>query len=216
MGAHLQEAHAHLIPIKCQLCKIVLPNSTAMEPHLQWHGDPNRSSIPHQYAEECLKCHMFFPYGPESNSHRAFCIMKLAPEVRDSHQASETPEPVVVTHQGHKSTSAQALKQMIRETLRSVTHTNAVGMCQATDTGQCPNNISHTVESDEQDIEIIPGDTRYWENWESEVQYNSGRSNIREVSPQLPSEASNQSPSQVSIAEQENNCGSSFVEHNDE
>ena len=173
----------------------------ALEPHLQWHGDPNRNSIPHQYVEECLKCHMFFPYGPESNSHRAFCIMKLAPEVRDTRQASETPEPTVVTHQGHKSTSALALKQMIRETLRSVTHTNAAGMCQAAGTGQCPDNVNHTLESDEQDIEIIHEDTRYWENLESEVQYNSGRCNTREVPPQLPSKAGNQPPNQLSNEE---------------
>ena len=105
---------------------------------------------------------------------------------------------------------------MIRETLCSVTHTNAAGMCQAADTGQCPDNMSHTVEPDEQDIEIISGDTRYWENWESEVQYNSGRSNIREVSPQLPSKTSNQPSNQISSAEQENNYGSPIVEHNNE
>ena len=76
--------------------------------------------------------------------------------------------------------------------------------------------MNYMMESDNQDIKIIPGDTQYWEDWESKVQYNSGRSNIREISPQLPSEASNQSPNQLSIAEQENNCGSSLVEHNDE
>ena len=95
--------------------------------------------------------------------------MKLAPEVRDTRQASETPEPTVVTHQSHNSTSALALKQMIRETLRSVTHTNVAGICQTAANGQYPDGVSHTVKSDEQDIEIIPGDTRYWEDWESEV-----------------------------------------------
>ena len=142
--------------------------------------------------------------------------MKLAPEVRDSRQASGTPEPAVVTHQGHKSTSAQALKQMIRETLRSVTHTNAAVMCQTAATGQCPDSVSHTVKSDEQDIEIIPGDSRYWEDWENKVQYNSGRRSITEVAPQLPSETSNQPPNQLSNEEQEKNCCSPFVEHNGE
>ena len=33
MDAHYQEARAHLIPIECQLCKVMLPNSAAMEPH---------------------------------------------------------------------------------------------------------------------------------------------------------------------------------------
>ena len=73
-------------------------------------------------------------------------------------------------------------------------YTNAAGMCQTAATGQCPNSMSHTAESDEQDIEIIPGDSRYWEDWENEVQYNSGRSSITEVAPPLPSETSNQPP----------------------
>ena len=163
-----------------------------------------------------MNCHMFFPYGQESNRHRAFCVMKLAPEVRDSRQASGTPEPVVVTHQGRKSTSTQALRQIVRETLRSVTHTNAAGMCQTAATGQCPDSMSHTAESDEQDIEIIPGDSRYWEDWENEVQYNSGRSSITEVAPQLPSETSNQPPNQFSSTEHNNNCGSIIARQNDE
>ena len=95
-------------------------------------------------------------------------------------------------------------------------YTNTARVCHTAATGQCPDNMNYTMESDDQDIKIIPGDTRYWEDWESEVQYNSGRSDAREISPQLPNEASNQLPGQLSIVEQENDCISSSVKHNDE
>ena len=123
----------------------------------------------------CQKCYKFFPYRPEINSHRAFCIIKQALEVRNSgttspYPASATPEPVIVTQQGHKSASAQSLKQLIQETLRSsMEYTNAAGMCQTAATGQCPDDMNCTQEPDNQYVKIIPGDTRYWQDWENEV-----------------------------------------------
>ena len=106
------------------------------------------------------------------------------------------------------STSTQVLRQIVRETLRSVTHTNAARMCQTAATGQCPDSMSHRAEPDEQDIEVIPGGSRYWEDWEKEVQYNSGRSSTTVVAPKLPSETSNQPPGEYSGTENNNNRGS--------
>ena len=184
MEAHMQEAHSDQIPIECQICKIWLPDATALQPHLQWHGDPNRSLIPHQYAEECANCHMFLAHGRESSDHRAFCVMKLDPDMRDCRQASGTPEPAVMTHQGRDSAPTRTLRQIVRETLRGTTHSNAATMYQTAATGPCPASMSHKTEPDEQEIEIIPGDSRYWEQFEEEVQYNSGRNSITSHNPQ--------------------------------
>ena len=94
-------------------------------------------------------------------------------------------------------------------------YTNPARVCQIAATGQCSSNMNCTLEPDDQGVKIIPGGLTYWQDLENEVQYNSGRSNAREISPQLPNEASNQLPGQLSIAEQENDCSSSSVEHND-
>ena len=165
----MQEAHSDQIPIQCQICMIWLPDATALMPHFQWHGDPNRSLIPHRYAEECPNCHLFLAHGRESSDHRAFCVRKLDPNIRNCRQASGTPEPVVVTHQDRDSAPTQTLRQIVRETLRGATQPSAATMCQPTATGACPANMNHKTESDEQEIKILSGISHYWEQFEEEV-----------------------------------------------
>ena len=111
-----------------------------------------------------------------------------------------------MTHEGHRSASAHSLKQLIKETLRSgMEYTNAADLRQvATTTGQCSNNMNCTPEPDDQGVKIIPRGLTYWQNWEDEVCYNSGRSHARETSPQHPDGTNNQFPCQLSIPEQEN------------
>ena len=140
---------------------ILLPDATALMPHFQWHGDPNRSLIPHRYAKECSNCHLFFAHGKESSDHRAFCVRKLESSVRNCRQASGTPEPDTVTHQNSDGAPTRTLRQIVRETLRGATHSNAATMCQPAATGTCPDNMNHKMESDEQEIEIISGDSHY-------------------------------------------------------
>ena len=212
----MQEAHSDQIPIECQICKIWLPDATALQPHLQWHGDPNRSLIPHRYAEECANCHMFLAHGRESSNHCAFCVRKLDPDIRDCRQASGTPEPAVVTHQGRDNAPTRTLRQIVREILRDTTHSNAATMCQTAATNPCPASMSHKTEPDEQEIEIISGDSRYWEQFEEEVQYNSRRNNITASPPTIPSETSDQPPGEYSGTGENNSCGSPSVGHSGE
>ena len=208
LETHMQEAHSDQIPIECQICKIWLPDATALQPHFQWHGDPNRSLIPHRYAEECPNCHLFLAHGRESSDHRAFCVRKLDPNIRNCRQASGTPEPEAVTHQDRDSAPTRTLRQIVRETLRGATHSNAATMCQPAATGTCPDNMNHKIESDEQEIEIISGDSRYWEQFEEEVRYNSGRSDIKISPPTIPCETRDQPPGEYSCTEENNSCDS--------
>ena len=54
------------------------------------------------------------------------------------------------------------------------------------------------------------------EEWEKEVQYNSGRSNTTLVTPALPSETSDQPPGEYSGTGENNSFGSPTAGHSDE
>ena len=73
-----------------------------------------------------------------------------------------------MTQEGHRSSSAHSLKQLITDTLRSgMEYTNAAGLRQgAATTGQCSNNMNCIPEPDDQGVKIISGDSTYWQDWE--------------------------------------------------
>ena len=175
MDAHYQETHADLISIDCKLCEAVLPNSAALELHLEWHPNANRCLIPHKYADMCQKCYKFFPRGSDFNNHRAFCLIKQALEMGKSahrsgatafYPAAVTPEPVIMTQEGHQSSSAHSLKQLITDTLHSgMKYTNAASLRQGAATnGQCSSNVECIFEPDNQGIKIISGDSTSWQD----------------------------------------------------
>ena len=190
----MQEAHSDQIPIKCQICKIWLPDATALQPHFQWHGDPNRSLIPHRYAEECPNCHLFLAHGKESSDHRAFCVRKPESSMGNDRQAPGTPESDSMMHQNSDNAPTRTLRQIVRETLRGPTHPDAATIYQPTNNSVRPDEMNHKIKSDEQEIGIISGESRYWEQFKEEVRYNSGRSDIK-ISPlTISCETKNQPP----------------------
>ena len=81
-------------------------------------------------------------------------------------------------------------------------------MCQPTADGTCPDNISHKIKSDEQEIEIISGESSYWEQFEEEVRYNSKRNDIEISPPTISCEPNNQPPGELSCTEENNSCDS--------
>ena len=170
LDIHYQEMHGDLIAIDCKLCGTLLPNSAALKTHLEWHHSANRSSIAHEYAELCQKCGKFFPRGFKFQSHRAFCVIKQAPGQGNSahrgdatayYPAAVTPEPAVLTPEGHRSSASCSLKQLIAATLHSgMEYTNnAISQCRGAATaGQCSKNMEWMPLPDDQDVKIIGGD----------------------------------------------------------
>ena len=169
LDTHMQEAHSGQMPVQCQICMIWLPDATVLMPHFQWHGDPNRSLIPHRYAEECPNCHLFLAHGKESSDHRAFCVRKPESSVRNNCQAPGTPESDSMTHQNSDNAPTRTLRQIVRETLRGPTHPDAATIYQPTNNGTRPDEMNHKIKSDEQEIEVLSGESDYWRQFKEEV-----------------------------------------------
>ena len=56
---------------------------------------------------------------------------------------------------------------------------------------------------DDQDVQIISGESNYWQKWEEEVRFNSGRTHAREFTPWYLRETINETTEQLADPEHE-------------
>ena len=123
-------------------------------------------------------------------------MMKLVPEQVDNIRRGDAAayNPDALTPESHWSSASPSLKQLIAATLRSgdprPEHINkTISHHQNTAAaGQCVNNMDLGPPDNDQDVQVISGESNYWQTWEEEVLFNSGRTHTRELTPQFPNE----------------------------
>ena len=87
--------------------------------------------------------------------------------------------------------------------------------------GQCSNKMDPIPPPDDQDVQIIGGGSNYWQDWEDEVRFNSGRTHTRETVPRHPCGTDNDTAGQLVIPELDSanrlliaeHCGEYVEEH---
>ena len=129
------------------------------------------------------------------------------------------PEPAALTPESHRSSASRSLKQLIAATLRSgMEHTNnTISHYQgAASAGQCFNNMDLIPPPDDQDVQIIGGESNYWQDWEDEVHFNSGRTHARETIPPHPGRTNDEIPGQLVVPKLESESRFLLTEHSGE
>ena len=70
-----------------------------------------------------------------------------------------------------------------------------------TEEDQCVNNIDLGPPPADQDVQVIRGESNYWQEWEKEACFNSGQTHARELIPQHLSKTINETTGQLANPE---------------
>ena len=109
-------------------------------------------------SHECPNCHLFLAHGKESSEHRAFCVKKPDPSVRNNCQTPRAPRSEAVTQQDRDDTQSWNIRQIVRETLRDPVQPDAAGTYQHTNKNMRSSTITYNDEPLEQGIKMILGE----------------------------------------------------------
>ena len=147
--------------------------------------------------------------------------MKPVPEQVDNIRRGDAAayNPDALTPESHRSSASRSLKQLIAATLRSgMEHTNnTISHHQgAASAGQCFNNMDLIPPPDDLDVQIIGGESNYWQDWEDEVHFNSGRTHARETIPPHPGRTNDEIPGQLVVPKLESESRFLLTEHSGE